>query len=737
MNSGQCRFFAACIKRWSSNKWQNTRRIRRRKIAPMMALGAVALMGNAFGWAEEEQSAQPTALPEVVITGNKGYNRNKVSSPKYTEPLRNIPQTITVIPKEVIQDQGATSMRQVLRNVPGISMQAGEGGVPAGDNLTIRGFNARTDFFIDGMRDLGGYFRDPFNMEQVEVTKGPSSSTSGRGSTGGSINQVSKQPALDTFLDASAGIGTDQVRRGTVDYNAPIKGKEGTAVRLNALWHESDVARRDEVNEKRWGIAPSIAFGLGTPTRLTLSYYKLSQDSLPDYGIPWVPEANTALPGYQGRPAPVSLSNFYGLTTRDYERTDSEVFTAALDHSFNDSISVRNIFRAGDTKRDSVVTSPRFVSNSTTTINRQFQSRDQEDDVIANQTDVTIAMGSGGFKNTFVLGAEFSQETQHNFLRNGPTSTTDLFEPTPNQPTVGLIYRNGTDVKAEADSTAFSAFNTMDLGGVVQILFGIRAETFDVAYTSRTAGVGPVKLGRTDNMLSGRIGVVVKPSQGSSIYAGYGNSFNPSAEGLTSNFNSAVAIVKPEKSNSYEIGAKADVIEGRLSMAAAVFRTDKDNARTPGINAGDPPTILDGKQRVEGAEVSLAGNITRLWQLFAGYTSLDSEIRKSNTADETGKRISNTPKDSYNVWTTYQFPKATVGAGAQYVGKRYANNTNTRGVDGYTVYDAMASFPVNEQVTLRVNVNNITDKEYFDRLGGGHLVPGAGRSASLTTEVKF
>lgn len=733
----------------------------RRRIKPAVALGAVALAGGAFGWAEDQNAVPtafstpapdgsaaepvtpveppPTRLPEVVVTGDNGYAREKVSSPKYTEPLRNIPQTITVIPKEVIKDQGADSLRQVLRNVPGISMQAGEGGVPAGDNLSIRGFNARTDFYSDGMRDLGGYFRDSFNLESVEVSKGPSSASAGRGSTGGSINQVSKWPTLETDYNASFGIGTDDYKRTTVDANQVVDAEKGTSIRVNALWHENDVPRREAVENKRWGVAPSIAFGLGTPTRLVLGYYHLSQDNIPDYGIPWVPETNTALPGFRGRPAPVGFDNFYGLVERDYERTTNDVFTAKLDHDFNESLSINNITRASDTDRESVITAPRFVNTSTTTLNRQFQSRDQEDKIVANQTNLLAKFKTGFIQHDVVVGAEFSREEQQNFARTAPAAATaDLFAPNPYTAFPGGIRRTGTRNEATADSAAVYLFDTFKFGEKWELPAGVRWESFDVHFTSATPDVPSVRFDRTDRMLSGRAGLVFKPTDRGSIYAGYGTSFNPSAEGLTSGFNAALSLVEPEKSKSYEVGTKWDLFRRRLAASLAFFRTVKTNARTPGASPSEPPTVLQGEQRVEGVEIGASGNLTRNWQLFSGATFMESEIEKSNTAAEVGNEISNTPKSSYSIWTTYQFPsKLNIGGGAQYVSSRYGNNTNTREVGSYVTYDAMVSYPVSDRVTLRVNGYNLSDEEYFDSLGGGHLIPGAGRSATVTADVKF
>ena len=329
----------------------------------------------------------------VEVTGRP----RSVASPKFTEPLRDIPQTINVITSAVMEQQGATTLREVLRNVPGITFQAGEGGVPAGDQLSIRGFSARTDIFVDGVRDFGGYTRDSFNLEQVEVAKGPASGITGRGSTGGSINQVSKTPGLTASYGGSLGGGNAEYARSTLDINQPIAALPGTAVRLNAMWNDAGVPGRDNVESQRWGIAPSIAIGLGTPTRASLSYFHLAQDNLPEYGIPWVPvNTNPELAAYSNDRPPVDQSNFYGLKARDYENTATDMGTLQVDHDFSGTTTLRNITRYGVTDRDSVITAPRFVSvNTSTMLNRQLQSRDMEDGILANQTNLTARFQTG------------------------------------------------------------------------------------------------------------------------------------------------------------------------------------------------------------------------------------------------------------------------------------------------------------------------------------------------------
>ena len=663
-----------------------------------------------------------------------------MTSRKFTEPLRDIPQTVTVVPAAIIEAQGATTLRDVLRNVTGISIQAGEGGVPAGDNLSIRGFNARTDFFIDGVRDVGGYSRDPFNVEQVEVIKGPSSSIAGRGSTGGVINLATKTPHLAASRDVSVGLGSSEHKRGTIDINQPITGIDGAAFRVNAMWNNSDTPGRDAVTNQRWGVAPSLAFGVGTPTRVTADYAHLDQENVPDYGIPWVPNTNVPLQAYADQAPPVDFSNFYGLTARDYEDTSTDVATGRVEHDFNSAYSLRSIVRFGRTKRDSLITAPRFESNNSTDIRRtDWKSRDQSDAIVASQTDLTSRFSTGRVTHALVTGLELSRETSENWNRietGGTQPTTDLFNPDFSTPYASQLVRNGAVTDASANSAAMFAFDTVQLGPRLEVTGGLRWDRFALDYRTVDAAAIETTLDRTDDMVSWRGGVVYKPRPNGSIYMGAGTSLNPSTEGLS--LSASTVALDPEKSRSVEAGTKWDVLGGRIGFNAAVFNTTKTNARTPGINAGDPATVLEGEHTVSGVEVGVNGNVTDRWQVFGGYTFMDSEITRSNNAAEVGKEFGNTPDHSLSLWTAYQLPwRIDIGGGAQYVGDRFNNNTGTRTAPAYWVLDAMAAYRVTDQLTLRLNGLNITNERYIDRITGGHFIPGPGRSVMLTADIGF
>ena len=663
-----------------------------------------------------------------------------VDSPKLTEPLRDIPQTITVIPRAVIEEQGATTLRDVLRNVAGITFQAGEGGVPAGDQLSIRGFSARTDMFVDGVRDFGGYSRDSFNLEQVEVAKGPTSALAGRGSTGGAINQVSKSPVAAPVMDATFGAGNASYQRSTIDINQPLEQSPvpGTAVRLNAMWTDTDVPNRDVVTGERWGIAPSLALGVGSPTRANLSYFKLKQDNVPEYGLPWVPvNTNPDLEDYSNGAPPVGQSNFYGLTARDYEKTDTDLVTTEVEHDLNKGTSLRNLTRWGQNVRDSVITAPRFVAvNTSTDINRQLQSRDMTDRILANQTNLTTRFPTGRVQHAVVTGLEFSTEFSENYARTGPAApTADLFIPNPFDPYAGPIVRTGARTTGSADSIAAYAFDTVNLGSHLELTGGLRWDRFSVDYQSVAVTGEATPFERTDTMTSGRAGIIYKPRPEGSIYLGYGTSFNPSAEGLS--LSAANVLLEPEKSTNYELGTKWDLFRQQLSATAAIFRTHKTNARTPGVNAGDPPTVLAGRQSVAGFEVGISGRIRRWWTAIANYANMHSSIDASNTAGELDNNLALVPENTVSIWTTFELPgRISLGGGAQFMDSVFRNNLNTAVVPSYWLLNTVASYDVNTHFTLRVNGTNLADKRYIDRIGGGHYIPGPGRQVMVTATVK-
>lgn len=723
----------------------------------------------------------PSVLPEVVVKGEQdpGYKPESVASPKIVTALRDTPQTVNVVPRQVIEDQNATTLRDVLRNVPGISFQAGEGGVPAGDQLTIRGFAARTDLFVDGVRDVGGYTRDAFNVEQVEIFKGPNSTYSGRGSTGGSVNMVAKTPKLNPFYGGSLSYGSDDYYRGTLDFNQPIPqlsklGLEGAAFRLNGLYHDQEFAGRDWIHDNRWALNPTLALGLGTRTRAVLSYLHLQENNLAGYGLPFVSSRNNPYGGRSavGKIAPLPYDSFLGIVDRDFEDLVNDIAGLRFEHDFTDTVKLQNQTRYGRTDRDSVITAPRIIRNPTADplygpydlgsgrvvagsdgalygLNHEFQSRDQVTDVFSNQTDLRTEFETGKLEHTLVTSFEYSHETEANYLRSSTVGTafpypaqlsnplspssSDLFHP---------YFRTGARNQAIVDAAGLSVFDTIEFSEKWLFTAGLRGDVFSTTYNQRGTNGVTTTLARTDIEPTWRSGLVYKPLPHGSVYFGYGTSFNPSAEGLTLAANNA--ILDPELGRSYELGTKWDLFRERLSVSAAVFRTDKDNYRNT-----DPITSVvstTGKVRVQGIELGVSGRVTERWSIYGGYALMGSEILKSSTVTtydgvairEQGRRLNNTPEQTASISTTYELPwRFTIGTGVFFVDERFSHNVEKQSVPGYWLQDGFVSWKANDHIDFRVNVSNLWDKEYIDRVGGGHAIPGTGRSAILTASFKF
>jgi catecholate siderophore receptor len=661
-----------------------------------------------------------------------------MTSPKYTEPLVDVPQTISVISEKVLQDQGTETLRDALRNVAGISLAAGEGGAQ-GDNLTIRGFTARNDIFLDGMRDFGSYYRDSFNYEDVDVLQGPTGVTFGRGSTGGVVNQESKVPVDRSFINGSLVFGSDATRRVTADINEPL-GKE-TAFRLNLMGVDQGIPGRDIAQNRRFGVAPSLAFGLGTNTRLTLSYLHEQADDTPDYGIPWL---------FNG-PAPIDRSNYYGFEHGNYLRTNVDILTAKAEHDFSPSIQLRNQARYGHYRRAVDITEakvPTTVTEETPlediNVTRNQIAVNSLETFLDDQLDATFDFNTGFLKHSLVAGVEGGRETSSptRYAWTGVPGTS-LLEPDESQPFSGTAAVS-SDVHAISISVGAYAVDTVRLGRHIDLVGGIRFDRFDTDYNSQSPTAPPSQFGRVDQEPTYRAAFVYKPVQYGSIYFDYGTSFNPSAETLA--LSAGTADLDPEKNRTYEVGTKWDLPPRRLSVAASVFQTTKLNARE--TSPTNPLlVVLAGNQRVNGFQIAVTGRLTDRWQLFSSYAYLDGKVVSSEFFQAAvGAQLANVPKNTFNAWTTYNLPwRFTAGAGTQFVDSRTASSTvpldPTTGlakqIPSYWVFNAMASHPITERISLQLNLYNLANRYYFDEPHPGHIIPGPAFTALVGLNFKF
>ena len=671
--------------------------------------------------AAEPKQDEPINLPPVVVEDQSSpYIVPQSSLSKFPEPLIDIPQSITIVPEKLLEEQAGTTLRDALRNVPGIAATAGEGGGAQGDVFTLRGFNARNDMYIDGVRDSGSYFRDSFNFDSVEVLKGPSSTYFGRGSTGGVINQVSKTPRLDSSYNGDFTAGGNMYLRGTIDVNQPIPQLlPNAAFRINLMAHRDDVVERDKIEVKRFGLAPSIAFGLGTPTQVTLSYLLQHEDNIPDYGFPYL----------NGRPLRTDHSNFYGLSKDDNEDTTVNIGTLRVNHQFNDMFSLHNTLRYSNVDRESAVTNPTAVPPN---LNRMRPQRDTQESILSNQTDLTAKFSTYGLNHTVTTGLEVARETFDliRWASVGPNTT--INNPNDSQPP------SPKTLAAKSDTSALSfgiyAADQIKLNQYFDLVGGVRWDYFDAQVKDDFIND---KRKQIDREWSYRGGLVFHPTDWQSYYFSYGTSFNPSAEGVA--LTVATNNTPPEKNEIFEVGAKLNFFGGALSFQGAVFRIDKKNARTP--NPIDPlgPNVVTGKQRSQGFEIGLTGRLLPGLNVFSGYTFLDTEILKDNTIpSNVGNQIQNVPKNSANVWITYDFlEKWQIGGGPSYVDSRYSNNANTNRVPGFVKWDSTVAYQITKNIQFRVNAINLTNQLYFDSISGSKAIPAAGRTFLAGANFKF
>ncbi|WP_039968018.1 TonB-dependent receptor [Pseudomonas chlororaphis] len=695
-----------------------------RLLAPTIGLAIVSASGLTA--AGERQNVLQLDNIKVEAEEGKGYKTERSSSAKYVAPLLDTPQTITVVPPKLIQEQQALSLRQVLSNVSGITFNAGEGGGGSGDSINIRGFSANSNLQIDGLRDSAQTNRsDTFNIEQVEVIKGPNSVFGGAGTTGGSINLVSKQPKDQAFTRLGGSLGTDNYYRLTLDSNQPLEGVgQDSAVRINLMGHQNDVPGRDKIDRERWGIAPSLRLGFSDATRLTLSAFHQTDDNLPDYGVP-------ALDGK--KLAGVKRDAYFGWKNLDKEQIEQNAFTADFEHDFSDHLRLQNLTRYSHTARDTIV-SASHVNTSGVPAGRyrpagpQAYGRDATTEMWINQSNLIGDFEFAGMRHDLVAGVELSRETldlktyNHGlgsalYPRDGYAlgSPPGRWNGPVNKATSGYTE---TTLKGQA----YYLFDTIALSERWDLNLGLRYDKIkgDVDKYSGSHVKGESLVSDT-NKASARTGLVFKPTENGRIYAAWGNSFNPSAENLASTgggLSKGNQDLAPEKNETWELGTKWELLDKRLELDGALFRVEKSNARE---TMADGSTQLAGKQRVQGVEIGVTGHVTEQWDVFANYTFLDSEtLKAANTTSgiaRKGQALGNTPPRSLNLWTTYELPAGwTLGYGTRYVSERNVTSSTRAKLDAYWVHNAMLGYKVNHNLDLQLNVNNLFDKDYVERV---------------------
>jgi catecholate siderophore receptor len=729
-----------------------------------------------------------TNLGTVTVTGEPV--RREPQSPEFVAPLVDTPRSVTIIPQQIIEQTGATSLQDILRTSPGITFGAGEGGQPLADRPFIRGQSSGNNVFVDGIRDSGGQQREVFNLEQVEVVKGPDAVYSGRGSGGGSINLASKAPRLTDFTRLGLGVGTDGYLRGTIDQNWSLGGTAG--LRLNLMGSQGDVPGRDAVDYDKWGLGLSLAAGLGTRSTATFSYYHLTSDQMPDYGIPLFTKIGTRTT--DSGILDVPYDSFYGLDDRDYLTNTVDAFTFDFEHALNDRLTLRNVSRYSETLNDYIVTNPgdggaaQLIAGEWW-MKRATKSRWNPVTTIANVTDLRGSFDTGGVRHEFDLGLELSREknlnaTYSTFTTSGAAcpagfvmsaanlnnlgagDCTRVYAPSSDDAWTGVINR-GPVSRNTTDSVGVYALDSISLTDRLILNLGVRWDQYAVdgvngaatsigGFTQSNGVWNPatytVVPAAEWDFVNYQVGLVFKPTADSSVYASYATSSTPptisagdqNTSGGVGTGNLATTVLDPEETTSWEIGAKANLFNDRLAVSGAAFMLKRENAQiqvSPGVYE------QAGEAEVTGIELGVSGNITREWQVFGGYTWMDSELVSGAYNNvNVGDPLANTPEHSFSLFSTYRVtPKLSLGGGVYHVSDSFGGNqggagggTNRVYAPEYTRVDLFASYDLTDSASLQLNVQNAGDEAYIMRTNGVHHADVApGRQAILTLNLRY
>ncbi len=736
----------------------------------LLPLGALLLAGSVSAWAQSPtpgatttagDAAASATLPTVTVQGSsqadspgaKTSLRTKTSRiGKGEQALRDIPQSVTVMTEHLIDDRNLDDFREVLKTTAGVTFQAGETGE---EDVRLRGFSLGQagDIYVDGLKDAALIERDTFNHDRVEVLKGSASMLFGKGSTGGVVNQVSKQPFLMTQHEADLTVGSGQEVRATGDFN--IQTSPDSALRINALHHEAD-NHGASVNKK--GIAPTFRWGIGLRDEFSAGLYYLETDGVPLYNHPWYTSNGKIVPTLPAK-------NYYGLAS-DHLQTRSAYATLSHTHRFDQDTTLKTTLRHGNYERDLWASVVRFGQtngaatnfenrhNDNTPITRTPKGRVGSSELTQLQSDLSNKFEAWGKKHELIAGVDVSYENaRRNNSFAGSASGLTTTVGTPNDGAWRPDDRGDPVLNSfKSQTIGVYAQDTVSITDQVKLLGGLRVDRFSTK--NRTNTCDPVQsIEIEDTLLSPRLGVIYQPSEVASYYASFGSSFNTSgdtyAHGINicntaGSNNEKLLNTAPEKSRNFEIGGKFELFEQKASLGVALFHSEKYNERNT-----DEPTadsyLLSGKRHATGMEFNLAGRITPKWEVFYNHTwiptaKIDSGRPAGSTgnAQQEGDRPALTPKHSASLWTTYRvLPKLRVGAGLNYRGEQSPEGARQVVAPSFTTVDAMAEYNVTDATSLKLNVTNLTDKLYADSLYRGFYAPGAPRAVQLTLKTLF
>lgn len=746
----------------------------------LLPLGAFAQATTSSGGTLNEVKVQATKIdPNPNAEVGAPYKAKTSADTRHTRPLAETPQTISVITKSAIDDAGVTDLKQILAAQPGITLGTGENGNAFGDRYIIRGQEARSDVFVDGLRDTGMTTRESFAVEQIEVTKGPNSSFAGRGSAGGAINAITKQATLDyDFARASFALGTDRHRRFTVDANKGFTDQ--FALRVNGLLGSEGVPDRLPSKRERNGLALSGLWEASSDLSITLDYYGLrAKDKKPDLG--------GYLVGTVPNRGPADNVPLYAQDN-DFVKSDVDTLTARVKWKIAADKTINSLTRYGQSDNSYATTGASYNATAQSGVIDNGHTGWQEVKYFAHQTNLRWDTQIAGTKNELIFGLEYTDHKvksgsytittngTRNCRSNTATTTNNAFCITDAAGNVvanlgGLSGRSYSQNPWSRDwqvkAFALSAMDTVDLTDKWTVFGGVRADYTDLRMLVRNAatGVQTGDYGYTDTLFNGHLGVTYKINPMGIVYASFGTAQDinggESDVGTSAGYGGLVvdttgnaAGAKPETSQNFELGTKWNLLDDKLLFTAAVFRTNKrDVMEAAPANTGYESAGMfnTGKNRVQGIELGLVGNVTEKLQVVGGLAIMKSKVLQSVAASNIGHPLSNFANRSVTVQGKYQLtPDLSVGAIARYESRRCGGQPDTgagytadgqcsQPVPSFTVYDLFASYRVNKNVDVRLNVLNATDKEYYTAVyrSGAFLYKGDGRATRVTLNYEF
>jgi catecholate siderophore receptor len=664
------------------------------------------------------------ASTSITVTDTAGYQTEVIgSATKTLTPLRDTPQSITVVSKEQIKDQSLQSISDVVNYIPGITAHQGENNR---DQLVMRGNNTSADFYLNGVRDDVQYYRDLYNVERVEALKGPNAMIFGRGGGGGVVNRVTKEADFSPARELIFQGGSFGNKRVTADVTQPINKQ--LALRFNGLYEHSGSFRRF-VKRERYGLNPTLTFAPSTRTKLTLGYEHFHDARTADRGVP----------SFQGRPADTPLDTFFGNPNDSRVRANVNLLSGSVEHQMG-RFQLRNRTMFGDYDRSYQNYVPGAVTADKTRVALSAYNNATKRRNIFNQTDLTFAFSTGRVRHTFLAGTELGRQLTDNFRNTGffnNTATSILVAYTQPTITTPVTFRqSATDADNHLKTNLAAAYaqDQIELSRYVQVIAGVRFDYFDLQFHNNRTGES---LRRIDRLVSPRVGLVVKPFAPLSIYGSYSVAYLPSSGDQFSSLTTITQQVKPEQFSNYEAGAKWDV-RRYLSLTTAVYRQHRTNTRATDPN--DPTRIVQtGSQRTDGFELGVSGSVTRAWQIAGGYAYQNAFITSATTAARAGAQVAQVPHHTFSLWNNYRFtPHVGGGLGIIHRADMFAAVDNAVTLPGYTKADAALFYYFNERWRLQANFENLFDRKfYLNADNNNNISPGSPRAVRVGLTARF